>query len=80
MYDMFSYKDSLCLFGKSAKLKRLNIPLHIVVLVYQNPKYFAVESKYQHFCESIILPFLSKYKKSLVTNYFLYKFNCFERF
>ena len=29
-------------FGKSAKLKQLNIPLHIVIIVYQNPIGFAV--------------------------------------
>ena len=60
MYAMFSYLDCYCLFGKSAKLKQFNIPLHIVIIVYQNPKHFAVVSKYQHVGESIILNFLSK--------------------
>ena len=79
MYDMFSFEECLCLFGKSAKLKQLNIPLHIAIKVYENPKNVAVVSKYSHFCENIILPFLLNLK-SLVTNYVLYKFNCLINF
>ena len=35
----------LCLFGKSAKLKQSNIPLHIVIIVYQNSNGFVCSVK-----------------------------------
>ena len=65
-------------FGKSAKLKQLNIPLHIVIIVYHNPKDFAVVSKYQHVCEGYSLLFLSAYKK--LRYKLCFKFKCFDSF
>ena len=42
---MFSEYECLYLFGKSPKLKQFNIPVHIVITVFQIPKDFAVVSK-----------------------------------
>ena len=46
----------------SAKLKELNISLHIVIIICHNPIDFIVVTTYKHFWQCIILPFPSAFK------------------
>ena len=69
MYD-------LCLFGESAKLFSFLIQSNYSL---SKSNRFRCSVKVSIFLSSIILPFLYAYKY-LVTNYNLYKLNCFDSF